>query len=250
MNDNTATWTECTPIFISGLPDAPTPILKATAADAGSPIANGATVYLAATMLNTIGEGVNSLVNVQGVLDPTKVLTWKNTTGGPVDLTVTLPSIPSYLAITGSLGATYGATGFNLYAFIDPTSSATPSEIIDPAYYALVNTSPVLPAATVTVSAYPTGVELATTSTAATTATIGNVHTGIRYLTVFGQTNSMYQTGFSNSGPIALNVTQSGWPIQCLRLPIGPYNWNSRIVASTVAGASAAALHLDFSGRY
>ena len=240
VNDNTVTWTECTPIFISGLPDASAPITPTTAVDLASPIINGATVYLAATMLNTIGEGVNSLVNVQGVLDPTKVLTWKNTTGGPVDLSVTLPAIAAYLAVTGSLGATYGATGFNLYAFIDPNSSATLSEIIDPAYYALVNSAPVLPGATVTLTGYPTGVQLSTTSTAATTATIGNVDTGIRYLTVLGQTNSMYQTGFSNSGPVAVNVTQSGWPIQCLRLPKGPYNWNSRIVASTVAGASAA----------
>jgi hypothetical protein len=238
--DNTVIWAECTPIFISGLPDATAPISPTTTNDAGSPIVAGATVYLAATMLNTVGEGVNSLINVQGVLDPSRVLTWKNTTGGPVDLAVTLPGIPAYLGVAGSLGATYGATNFNLYAFIDANSSATASEIIDPAYYALVNPAPVLPGAIVTLNAYPTGVQLSTTSTAATTATIGNVDTGIRYLTVFGQTNSMYQTGFSNSGPIAVNVTQSGWPIQCLRLPIGPYNWNSRIVASTVAGASAA----------
>ena len=241
VTDNTAVWTESTPIFISGLPDPAAPHSPTTANDSGSPIVAGATVYLAPTYLNSIGEGINELVNTQGVIDSTKVLTWKNTTGSAVDLTVVMPTIPSYLGTSGSLGSTYGATGLNLYAFIDTTSSAEPSEIIDPAFYALVNTGGALAGgASVTVSAFPSGQQMPQTSTAATTATVGNVDTGVRYLTMFYQLNSGYQTGFSNSAPQALNVSQSGWPIQCLRLPIGTYNTQARIVASTVSGASAA----------
>jgi hypothetical protein len=240
VTDNTVTWTECTPIFISGLPDALAPTFSTTTIDAGSPIIPGATVYLAVTLLNTVGEGINSLINVQGVLDSTKVLTWINNTGLTVDLTVAMPAIQSYLQTSGSLGATYGATHLNLYAFIDPTSTADSSSIIDPSYYALVNSSPVLPSATVTLSAYPTLTQMPTASTAATTATVGNVDTGVRYLVPFFQTQTLYQTGFSNSAAIAVNVSQTGWPIQCLRLPLGPYNCQARIVAATVSGASAA----------
>jgi hypothetical protein len=238
--DNTVHWKECTPIFISGLPDAPAVITPTTAPDSGSPIIAGATVYLAATLLNTVGEGINDLVNVQGTLNPLTTLKWVNTTGGAVDLSVVMPAIPAYLQTSGSLGATYGATHLNLYAFIDQTSTADPSQIIDPSYYALVNGSPVLPSASVTISAFPTGAELSAVSTAATTATIGNVDTGVRYLTTFFQMNTQYQTGFSNSAAQSVNVTQSGWPIQCLRLPIGPYNCQARVVAATVSGASAA----------
>ena len=238
--DNTVTWTECTPIFISGMPDPLAPNTPATAMNLGSPIINGATVYLAATFLNPKGEGINSIVNVQGVVDPNKVLTWVNNTGGPVNLSVIMPAIPSYLLPTGPLGVDYGATGLNLYAFIDPTSSATPSEIIDPSFYAQVNTLPLGSAGIATLSAFPTGQQMPQTSTAATTGVVGNVDTGVRYLVVFGQTQTSYQTGFTNSAAIAVNVTQSGWPIQALRLPIGPYNWTARIVAATVSGASAA----------
>jgi hypothetical protein len=238
--DGTVQWKECTPIYISGLPDAPAPITPTTAADAGSPIIAGATVYLTATLLNTAGEGINGLVNIQGTLDPKKVLIWKNTTGAAVDLSVILPAIPSYLQTTGALGATYGATHLNLYAFIDAASDADPSVIVDPSYYALVNPAPVLPGASVTLSAYPTGTELSAVSTAATTATVGNVDTGVRYLVTFFQTATTYQTGFSNSAAQSVNVTQSGWPIQCLRLPIGPYNCTARVVGATVSGASAA----------
>jgi hypothetical protein len=239
--DNTITWKECTPIFISGLPDAPIAITPTTANDGGSPIIPGATVYIALTMLNTIGEGVNALVDVTGALSPAKVLTWVNNTGNAVDLTVTMPAIPTYLQTSGSLGMTYGATHFNVYAYIDQTSLATQDVLVDPANYALVNTGgPVAPAATVTLSAFPAGQQMPQTSTAATTATPGNVDTGVRYLCVFGQTQTGYQTGFSNSGVFPVNVTQSGWPIQALRVPIGPYNWQARIVGSSVSGASAA----------
>ncbi len=238
--DGGVTWKECTPIYISGLPDAPAPITPTTTPDAGSPIIAGATVYLAATLLNSVGEGINDLVNVQGLLNPITTLVYKNTAGGPVDLSVVMPQIPLYLQPSGPLGFTYGATSLNLYAFIDPNSDADPSAIIDPSFYALVNPAPVAPGATVTISAYPTGQELSSVSTAATTATIGNVDTGVRYLVTFFQTETTYQTGFSNSAAQSINVTQSGWPIQCLRLPIGPYNCQARVVGATVSGASAA----------
>ena len=238
--DGGVTWQECTPIFISGLPDGAAPTFSTTSSNAGSPIIPGATVYLTTTLLNSLGEGVNGLVNVQGVLDPAKVLTWVNNTGTVVDLTVVMPSIQSYLQTSGSLGATYGATDLNLYAYIDPTSTADPSTIIDPSFYALVTASPVAPGASVTISAYPTLQQMPTASTAATTDIVGNVDTGIRYLVTFFQMQTLYQTGFSNSAAIAVNVTQSGWPIQCLRLPLGPYNCQARVVGSTVSGASAA----------
>jgi hypothetical protein len=240
VTDNTATWEESTPIFVSGLPTPLPPGDNGVFSDPSSPIIVGATIYLAYTALNSIGESTNVLVNSLGTLDPDKVYSYKNLTSGPIDVSVAAPAIPPYLSTTGPLGATYGQTGYNLYAFIDQASTATAEEIADPSFYARVNSSPLAPTDVVTVSTFPAFNQMPVTSTAATTAIVGNVDTGIRYLTVFGQTNSMYQTGFSNSGPIALNVTQSGWPIQCLRLPIGPYNWNSRIVASTVAGASAA----------
>jgi hypothetical protein len=240
INDNTVVWKECTPIFISGLPDSLAPINPTTAADLASPIVAGATVYLCCTLVNPVGEGTNELINTQGVLDATKVLTWKNTTGGPVDLTVTMAAIAPYLLPSGALGTAYGATGVNLYVFIDPDSTATGSQIIDATYYAKVNAMPLAAGATQTISTFPTGGQLPQTSTAATTAVVGNVDTGVRYLAVFFQTQTTYQTGFSDSAAIPVNVTQSGWPIQCLRLPIGPYNCQARVVASTVSGASAA----------
>ena len=238
--DNTVDWKECTPIFISGMPDPAAPNTPTTSVDGGSPIIAGATVYLAATLLNPKGEGINSIANIQGVIDPNKVLKWTNNTAGPVDLHIVMPTIAPYLLPAGSLGAGFGATGMNLYAFIDPASTATPAEVIDPAFYAQVNTLPLASGDAVVISAFPTGQQMPQTSTAATTDVVGNVDTGIRYMVVFGQTQTNYQTGFTNSAAIAVNVTQSGWPIQALRIPIGPYNWTARIVAASVSGASAA----------
>lgn len=238
--DNTVEWKECTPIFISGLPDPAAPTAPSTSVDLASPIINGATVRLCCTLVNPQGEGINSLVDLQGNLDAAKVLSWTNNTGGPVDLSVLLPAIPAYLLPAGTLGPDFGATGINLYAFIDTDSSATASQIVDPTYYALVNPAPLGSGALAMISAFPGGQQLPQTSTAATTDTVGNVDTGLRYLAVFFQTATVYQTGFTNSAPQAVNVTQSGWPIQFLRLPVGPYNVQARIVGSTVAGASAA----------
>src|SRR6185437_3130363 len=78
--DNEVTWEECTPIFISGLPDPAAPVFSAAPADGASPIIAGATVYLACTYLNPKGEETNSLVDLKGSLDATKVLKWANNT--------------------------------------------------------------------------------------------------------------------------------------------------------------------------
>ena len=244
VNDNTVVWQECTPIFLSGLPDPPAPTLGAVTVDGGSPITPGARVYAACTLVNPVGEGVNSIVDTQGFIDTTKVLLYTNNTPNNVDIAIILPTIPPYLLPSGPLGAAYGATGINLYVFIDTspvTSANDPSQIVDPSFYALVNTGgPQAGGSTVNVTAFPTGQQLPQTSTAATTATVGNVDTGIRYMTMMFQMQSGYITGFSNSAPVKVNVTQSGWPITVLRLTLGPYQCSARIAASTVAGASAA----------
>lgn len=240
--DGAAKWQECTPIYISGLPDPAAPTVVATPADGASAIAAGATVYVACTWLNSIGEGINSIVTTQGVVDTTKVLVWKNTTGAPVDLQILTPTVPPYLATTGSLGATYGAASLNVYVFIETsTDSATiAAQSVDPSFYALANPAPLAPGSNFTISAFPSGQQLPQTSTAATTATVGNVPTGIRYIATFFELATGYQTGFSNSAPVPVNVTQSGWPITALRVPTGPYNCRARVGAPTVAGASAA----------
>jgi hypothetical protein len=239
--DGGVTWTEETPVFISGLPGPPRPLEGPAFPNGGSVLIPGSTAYFVLTAVNSIGESTNQLTDLTGAIDPNKVLIYKNNQVGNEQVDVVTPAIiPPYLATTGPLGGTYGQTGYNLYAFIDQTSTATPAEIVDPTFYAKVNVAPLAPNTATTITAFPTGPQLPQVSTAATTATVGNVDTGLRYLSIFGQTNSMYQTGFSNSGVFPLYVTQSGWPVQALRLPIGPYNWNSRIVASTVAGASAA----------
>jgi hypothetical protein len=238
--DGGVTWKECTPIFCSGLPDPG--VCTNLVATAGGVIPPGARVYIAATFSNSVGEGVNALINNKGVIDTTKVLVYTNNTAGNVQLAFDAPVIPSYLNTASTLGPTYGASSLNVYAFIDTNATsdaADASQIIDPSFYAEV-ASGLAPGAAVTLSAFPTGQQLPETSTAATTATVGNVDTGIRYLTTMFQMETGFITGFSNSAPIALNVTQSGWPITVLRLPLGPYQTAARIVASTVAGASAA----------
>jgi len=90
------------------------------------------------------------------------------------------------------------------------------------------------------ITGFPAGQQLPQTSTAATTDQVGNVDTGLRYLTMMFKMETGYITGFTNSAPRPVNVTQSGWPIQCLRAPVGPYQTSARIIAATVAGASNA----------
>jgi hypothetical protein len=242
VNDGTAKWQECTPIYLSGLPDPAAPTVVATPGDGSSPIVDGATVFIACTWLNSIGEGINAIVTKQGVVDTAKVLVWKNTTGGPVDLQIQLPAVPPYLATSGPLGAAYGAATANVYAFIETETDAATiaAQSVDPSFYALANVAPLAPGSNFTLSSFPSGQQLPQTSTAPTTATVGNVDTGLRYITTFFEMMTGYQTGFSNSAPVPVNVTQSGWPITALRIPVGPYNCRARVSAATVAGASAA----------
>ena len=241
--DGTVIWEEATPIALTGLPDPAAPTNPVTAIDAGSPITPGATVYIACTYVNTQGEGINELVapfgpNV-GQLDPDRVLVWKNNTANPVDLTVTLPNIPAVFGTGGALGAQFGASQLNVYALIVP-GTPDQSKITDPTFYAQVIGGPYAPGANVTISAFPAGQELPTVNTAILNLTPGNVDTGVRWGLVLYETRTVYQTGWSNSAPIRINVTQSGQQLTILRSPIGPYNCEAVVWAFTVAGSSAA----------
>jgi hypothetical protein len=240
--DGGVKWQECTPIYLSGLPDPAAPTIIATPTDGASPIVAGATVFIALTWLNSIGEGINAIVTTQGVVDTTKVLVWTNNTGAAVDVQIQLPNVPPYLATSGPLGPTYGAVNLNVYAFIETSTDAATiaSQSVDPSFYALANPAPLTPGTTFTLNSFPNAQQLPQTSSAPTTAAVGNVDTGIRYMTTFFELQTGYQTGFSNSAPVPVNVTQSGWPITALRIPTGPYNCRARVSASTVAGASAA----------
>jgi len=243
VNDGTAKWQECTPIALAGLPDPPAPTNPTTAVNAGSPITPDATVYLACTMSNAQGEGINELVapsgpNV-GQLDPARMLVFVNNTAGNVNLSVTIPAIAAIFGTAGPLGAQFGGTKLNLYALI---VQGTPdqSQITDPSFYAQVPGGPFNPGDVVTISAFPTGQEMPTVNTAVLTLQPGNVDTGVRYMVQLFETRTDYQTGWTSSTPIRINVTQSGQPITLLRGVIGPYNCEARVFAFTVAGASAA----------
>jgi hypothetical protein len=243
VNDNTAKWQECTPIALAGLPDPAAPSNPTTANDAGSPIAPGATVYLACTMVNAQGEGINELVAPlgpnAGQLDPTRMLVWKNNTANAVDLTVVLPAIPAIFGTAGPLGANFGASKLNLYMLIVP-GTPNQEQYTDPSFYAQVAGGPFDPGASVTLSNYATGQELPTVNTAVLSLSLGNVPTGVRYMIQLFETRTDYQTGWTNSTPIRINVTQSGQQITLLRGVVGPYNCEARVFAFTVAGASAA----------
>jgi hypothetical protein len=241
--DGSVRWKECTPIALTGLPDPLAPFNPSTAPNVSSPITAGATVYLACTYTNTQGEGINELVapfgaNV-GQVDPQRVMVWKNTTGVAVNLTVQLPAIPTVFGTSGELGAPFGAAQLNLYVFI-VQGAPDESQIIDPSYYAQVAGGPYAPNATVTISTFPSGQPLPTVNTAVLNLTPGNIPTGVRYGIQLFETRTDYQTGWTNSSPIRINVTQSGQQLTVLRAPIGPYNCEARPWAFTVAGASAA----------
>ncbi len=236
VTSGTAQLQEYTPTCASGLPDPFAPITPTTASDGGSPIVDGATVFLVLTYNSAQGESINDLTTLQGDLDTSKVLVFKNTTGGPIDLTVTMPPIPADVGTSGPYGAN-GAVDYNVYAYIVP---GTPdiSKYTDPTYYAQV-AAHVAAGATTTISAYPTGQALPTVNTAVI-ASAGNVDTGLRWMIVLFETRTEYQTGWSKSAPIPVMVTQGGLRVLTEKIPIGPYNCIRRICAFTVAGASSA----------
>jgi hypothetical protein len=233
----TVTFQEYTPSAEAGLPDPNAPITPTTAADGASPIIAGATVFVVLTYVSAVGESINELTDTQGNLDTTKVLQFTNTTGAPVDLTVTMPPIPVELAVGGPLGAN-GATGYNVYAYI---VQGTPDvdNYTDGTYYAQVAGTNLAAGATATISTYPTGQALPTVNTAIV-STPGNVDTGVRWMVVLFETRTEYITGIGASSPIRVNVTQSGLQLLVQNIPVGPYNCIRRICAFTVAGASAA----------
>lgn len=235
--DGTVIWEEHTPVALTGLPDPPAAITPTVAVDGGSPITPGATVFVALTYVSAVGEGINELVTPDGVLDPSRVLQFKNTFLSAVDLSVIMPAISPEYQAGGPLGAN-GATGFQVYAFIE---QGTPdiTKYTDPTYYAQVAGGPLAAGASITISAFPTGVTLPTVNTA-TVSAVGNVDTGVRWMVVFYETRTAYQTGFSASAPIRVNVTQAGRMVLVDHLPVGPYNCVRRLCAFTVAGASSA----------
>jgi hypothetical protein len=234
--DNQVTWEENTPSCQAGIPDPPAVIDPTTTADASSPIVAGATVYVALTFNTSQGEGINEIVNSQGAIDPTRVLTFQNTTAGPVDLSFLLPPIPAEDGTAGPFGAN-GATSYNVYAYVVP---GTPdiTQTTDPTFYAQVAANQA-PGTSVTINAFPSGVPLPTINTA-NVSTPGNVDVGVRWMVVFYETRTEYFTGFGATSPIQVNVTNSGQSMFAVKIPIGPYNCIRRLCAFTVAGASSA----------
>lgn len=237
VTSGTVDFVEYTPTCASGLPDPNAPITPTTTVDLGSPILAGATVFVVLTYVSARGESINDLTTAQGALDATKVLTFQNTTAGPVDLTVEMPPIPAELSTAGPLGAN-GATGYNAYAYI---VQGTPdiTNYTDPTFYAQFGASNLAAGATVTLTTWPTGQTLPTVN-GAIIANPGNVDTGLRWMIVLFETRTEYITGWTVSDPIPVNVTQGGLMVLAQNIPIGPYNCIRRICAFTVAGASAA----------
>lgn len=233
--DNTITWEEMTAQAYSSLPDAPAPITPTTTPDVGSPIVDGATVFLVLTYNSTLGESTTDLTNPDGTLDTATVLQWVNTTGGPVDLSVILPPIPAVAGVGGPFGALQGASSYNVYAYIVP---GVPNSIqyTDPTFYARV-ASTQAPGTVITLSAFPSGVVMPTVATA-TVAPAGNVDVGTRFMIVLFENLNGYITGCSNVTPVRVEITAAGFQVYCNPVPIGPYNTKRRICAFTVAGQS------------
>lgn len=235
-NDGTVRWEESTPFAGAGLPDPNAAILGAISADPSSPIVSTGWVFIALTYVNAQGESINVLGTPEGTVDTTKVLQYFNNTGVNVDVAFQMPAIPAELAAGGPLGAN-GATGYNVYAYITAPGPDI-AKILDPSFYAQVATNQAA-GATLTISAFPTGPALPTINTAYI-SNPGNVDVGQRWMVVFYETRTEYQTGFGATSPILVNVTASGRQLLVDNLPIGPYNTIARICAFTVAGASAA----------
>lgn len=232
-----ATFQEYTPNCGSGLPDPSAPITPTTTPDGGSPIIDQATVYVVLTYVSAQGESINDLTTSEGSLDTSKVLVYMNVTGSPIDLNFVLPPIPADVGTGGPLGAN-GATGYNTYAYIvqgDPDDSRT----IDPTYYAQFGATNQPAGTGITLSGWPVGQSLPQVNTANISGA-GNVDTGLRWMVVIYQTRTLYQTGYSKSAPIPVNVTNSGRNLLSQKIPIGPYNCVRRLCGFTVAGASSA----------
>lgn len=236
VNDGTVIWQESTPTCASGLPDALAPTTPTTTADGASPIIDGATVFVVLTYNSAVGEAINDLTTTTGVLDTSKVLQFKNITGAAVDLSVVLPAIPADVIAGGPLGAN-GATSYNVYAYI-VQGVPDVTKYTDPSFYARIAATQAA-GATVTISTWPTGQSLPTVNTA-NIATAGDIDVGVRWMVWLFETRTEYETGFSSSAPIRINVTQAGLALFAQKAPIGPYNCIRRIAAFTVAGASSA----------
>lgn len=235
--DNTVTWEEYTPTCASGLPDPGAPITPTSTPDGASPILPGATVFIALTYVSANGESINDIVTAQGTLDTSKVLQWTNNTGFAVDLSVIMPAIPAAVAAGGPLGIN-GATGYNVYAYI-VQGTPNPVQYLDSTYYAQLAGGPFAAGATATITDWPIGQSIPQVNTA-TIVGSGNVDTGVRWMVVLYETRTEYETGFTSSAPIKVNVTQAGLGLLALQIPIGPYNCIRRLCAFTVAGASSA----------
>jgi hypothetical protein len=220
----------------TGLPNAQAPITPTTAADGASPIIDGATVFVVLTYNSTLGEATNDLMDSQGNLSPT-VLMFKNTTGGPVDLSVIMPAIPAQYGTGGIFGPTQGASSYNVYAYI-VQGIPDSTQYTDPSFYAQVAANKA-PGSSVTISAYPTGLVLPQVTTAPV-APAGNVDVGVRYMIVLFQDRNGTITGYTTAVPFRIEVTAGGYRVFVDPLPIGPYNTAARICAFTVAGQSSA----------
>lgn len=235
--DNTARWQECTPQASAGIPDPQAPTGPTVVADPSSPIAPGATVYVALTYVSAQGEGINTLSTTQGAVDTTKVLVYQNTGANAVDLSCIVPPIPAQYSTSGPLGAN-GAIGYNAYAFVVQGTVDT-SQVIDPSFYAKVNSSTLNPGNTLTISTWPSGDPLPTVNTA-NIADTGNVDSGVRWMVVLFETRTQYYSGIGATAPIQVRVDNDGRRILAQYLPIGPYNTIARVCAFTVAGGTSA----------
>lgn len=237
VQDGGVQWKELTPIALSGLPNPPVPLNPTTAANSGSPLVHNATAYVVLTYVSATGESINDIISVEGGLNTAGVLAFKNTNASAQNLTITMPPIPAEYGTAGHFGAQQGAGSYNVYAFLTTADPPDSTQYLDPSYYARVASS-VAPGATVTISAYPSGVAFPTVNTAGVTAA-GNVDTGTRYMIVLFKNRSGYITGCSTAVPVRVEVTESGTQIYTANLPIGPYNTSARICAFTVAGQSS-----------
>ncbi len=240
VQDGSVLWEECTPIAISALPD-PGPVLGISMlANPNSAIVSGATIFIALTYVNQQGESINELVLPTGRIDPGKVVSLQNTQAGNAQCSFQLPPIPAILATTGQLGPAFGATGYNVYAYIQ-TGRSDPAAYLDPTYYAQVGGTQG-PGSFVTVQSFPIGNSLNQVNTAAVNPNdgAGAVDVGVRWMVPMFETRTGYFTGWNANIPIRINVTASGQRILILRVPRGPDNVIFRWFGFTVAGASAA----------